>query len=218
MSKREDIDELVMDRVRAEIESSLVGGGYSDRLSACQRRVTIADNAADEAFVNAIQLFQRYLDHHGVVLGNELKYWRSAKAWVLAEHKRLEETELVNRAEDVRLARYAAEEAFRNDVAVRIRESIEQMRVTISDINKTLTTCPGSFLNGEKYRFVVSPAEAHKPIHDYIMNVGKGNERDMFTLGDNAHEDIMRLFEDTNPDGKAGVNPLMTIEHSLRLT
>lgn len=155
----------------------------------------------------AIQPFQRYLDQHGVALGEELKQWRLGKAWVKSEHERLEKTELVHRADDVRRARDAAEEAFRNDVAVRIRESIEQMRVTISDINKALSASP-PFSNGERYRFIWSSAEAHKPIYDYIMNVGKGSERDMFTLGDDAHADIMKLLDDTTQDGKDRANPL----------
>lgn len=207
LAAKDDIDQGIIEKVRGEIEATIGSGGYPERAASCQRRVTVADRAAEEALIMAIQPFQRYLDLHGVALGEELKHWRLGKAWVESEHKRLVETELVGRAEDVRLARYAAEEAFRNDVAVRIRESIDQMRVTISDINKALSASP-SFSNGERYRFVLSPAEAHKPIYDYIMNVGKGTERDMFTLGDDAHGEIMKLLEDTSQDGKDRTNPL----------
>lgn len=207
LSAKDEIDESIIERVRGEIEATIGLGGYPERAVTCQRRVNVADRAAEEALIMAIQPFQRYLDQHGVALGEELKQWRLGKAWVKSEHERLEKTELVHRADDVRRARDAAEEAFRNDVAVRIRESIEQMRVTISDINKALSTSP-PFSNGERYRFIWSPAEAHKPIYDYIMNVGKGSERDMFTLGDDAHTDIMKLLDDTTQDGKDRANPL----------
>lgn len=201
------VDGDVISRVRSDIESSHPGGVHKDRMEGCKRRIEIADRDANEAFATALMQFQSYLDRHGVALGDELKDWRLALAWVRDEEKRLKETELVERKEEVRQARIAAEEAFRNDVAVRIRESIEQMHTTISDINKTLNACP-PFSNGERYRFVVRPAEAHRAIHDYIINVGKGNEQDMFSLGETGHEVIMQLLDDTGQDGKTGFNPL----------
>ncbi|WP_374497297.1 SbcC/MukB-like Walker B domain-containing protein [Vogesella indigofera] len=202
-----DVDDAVMDRVRGEIEASLGNGGHSERIDACIRRINRADSDASDAITAAVLRLQSYLDRHGVSLGDELKDWRLALTWVKAELQRLKEIELVERKEEVRQARIAAEEAFRNDVAVRIRESIEQMHTTISDINKTLNACP-PFSNGERYRFVVRPAEAHRAIHDYIINVGKGNEQDMFSLGETGHEVIMQLLDDTSQDGKTGFNPL----------
>jgi len=206
-SSLEGVDEYVIDRVRGEIEATPGTISHADRMESCARRINIADREANEAFTNALLLFQNYLDRYGISLGDELKDWKQAHNWVTTEAQRLIETELVERKEEVRFAREAAEEAFRNDVAVRIRESIEQMHTTISDINKTLNACP-PFSNGERYRFVVRPADAHRAMHDYIINVGKGNEQDMFSLGETGHEVIMQLLDDTGQDGKTGFNPL----------
>ncbi|MEI9978960.1 MAG: SbcC/MukB-like Walker B domain-containing protein [Edaphobacter sp.] len=207
IANNKDVDMAVIERYRSEIEAAPAAGGYQEYAAACQRRIERADHDAEDARGKAIQMLTRYLDRHGVVLEDELNDWRLAKTWVESEYERLDGTELVKRAEDVRSARFAAEEAFRNDIAVRIRESIEQMRTTISDINKALSLSP-PFSNGERYRFVLAPAEAHKPIYDYIMNVGKGSERDLFTLGNTAHSEIMRLLEDPGQEAKGPVNPL----------
>lgn len=202
-----DVDESVKDRVRSEIETNLDGGGHTERLESCERRITNADREAMNAFSVALHQFTGYLDRHGVALGDELRDWHLALQWIVTERTRLQKSELVEREGEVHKARLAAEEAFRSDVAVRIKESIEQMHTTISDINKTLKACP-SFSNGERYRFVVDPATAHEKLHDYIINIGKGGEQDFFSLGDNGHEAIMALLDDSNQDGQKGFNPL----------
>lgn len=201
-----DIDLAWIERVRGEIDASSFGTSYEGRLQTCQNRIDAADRSADTAKAEALFPFQAYLSRNNVSLDAELKDWRLGKAWARAEHTRLVETELVGRQEEVALARHAAEEAFRNDVAVRIRESIEKMDKTISDINKTLAACP-SFSNGERYSFVVKEVEAHKQIREYIMNVGRGSERDMFMLDNGGNEKIMQLLDDSSSD-KAEANPL----------
>ncbi|MDQ5919126.1 MAG: hypothetical protein QG660_2241, partial [Pseudomonadota bacterium] len=201
-----DIDQAWFERVRGEIDASPFGASHEGRMQTCQNRIDAADRGADAAKAEALFPFQAYLSRNNVSLDAELKRWRLGKAWVTAERMRLVDTELVGRQEDVTQARRAAEEAFRNDVAVRIRESIEKMNKTIADINKTLAACP-PFSNGERYSFVVKDVEAHKQIRDYIMNVGQGSERDMFTLDNDGHDKIMQLLDDTSSD-KAETNPL----------
>lgn len=201
-----DIDQAWFERVRGEIDASPFGASHEGRMQTCQNRIDAADRGADAAKAEALIPFQAYLSRNNVSLDAELKSWRLGKAWVNAERMRLVDTELIGRQEDVTQARRAAEEAFRNDVAVRIRESIEKMNKTIADINKTLAACP-PFSNGERYSFVVKDVEAHKQIQDYIMNVGQGSERDMFALDNDGHDKIMQLLDDTSSD-KAETNPL----------
>lgn len=201
-----DIDLAWIERVRGEIDASSFGTSHEGRMQTCQNRIDAADRAADAAKAEALFPFQAYLSRNNVSLDAELKDWRLGKSWVNAERTRLVDTELVGRQEEVALARYAAEEAFRNDVAVRIRESIEKMDKTIADINKTLAACP-PFSNGERYSFVVKEVEAHKQIREYIMNVGRGSERDMFTLDNDGHDKIMQLLDDSSSD-QAEANPL----------
>lgn len=201
-----DIDLAWIERVRGEIDASSFGTSHEGRMQTCQNRIDAADRSADAAKAEALFPFQAYLSRNNVSLDAELKDWRLGKAWVQAERTRLVDTELVGRQEEVARARYAAEEAFRSDVAVRIRESIEKMHKTIDDINKTLGACP-PFSNGERYSFVVKEVEAHKQIREYIMNVGRGSERDMFMLDSGGHEKIMQLLDDSSSD-KADANPL----------
>lgn len=201
-----DVDQAWIDRVRGEIDASQFGASYQGKIQSCKNRIESAERSIEAAHTVAVAPFQSYLSRNNVSLDAEVRNWRLAKGWVDAERKRLTETELAERREDVALARSAAEEAFRNDVAVRIRESIDKMKKTIDDINNTLQVCP-AFSNGERYKFVCNEVEAHKQIHQYINNVGRANERDMFELGDGvAHEKIMQLLEDTGT--KDQTNPL----------
>ena len=201
-----DIDLTWFERVRGEIDASSFGTSYEGRMQTCQNRIEAADRSADTAKAEALFPFQAYLSRNNISLDAELKNWRLGKSWVIAERTRLVDTELVSRQEEVTQARHAAEEAFRNDVAVRIRESIDKMRKTIEDINKTLAVCP-PFSNGERYSFVVKEVEAHNQIREYIMNVGRGSEREMLTLDNSGHEKIMQLLDDSSSD-KADGNPL----------
>lgn len=193
-------------RVHSEIVTSQFGSTHEGRMQTCQNRIEFADRSAGDAKTEALLPFQAYLSRNNVSLDAELKNWRLGKSWVTTERVRLEDTELVGRQDDVIKARNAAEEAFRNDVAVRIRESIDKMKKTIADINKTLSTCP-PFSNGERYSFVVNEVEAHKQIRDYIMNVGRGSERELFALDNEGHEKIMQLLDESSSD-KAEANPL----------
>lgn len=203
----QDVDEGVMDRARSDIESNLSGGGHTERMNGCNNRIEIANREGNKAETNAALQFQSYLDRNGISLGEELKNWQLGRAWVKDEAKRLRDSEIAERQGDVERAAKAAEEAFRNDVAVRIRESIDQMHLTFSAINKTLKACP-PFSNGERYRFVVEPAKAHRSIYDYILNVSRDSEQGSFMLGDDGHSAIMELLDDASQDGQTGFNPL----------
>jgi chromosome segregation protein len=201
-----DIDDNVIADYRSAIDSDYRGRSYADKMASCETRIKRAEQEVDPIKTEAIQCFDRYVSHNSITLGGELSHWRTSLEWVAVEEKRLVDTELVQRDGDVKKARVAAEEAFRNDVAVRMKESIDKMRSTISDINKTLATCP-AFTNGERYKFEVKPAEAHKAIYSYIMQAGDKNEPDMFALGDDSHVAIMDLLDQAEPDDNAG-NPL----------
>lgn len=201
---QEDIDGIVVADYRTNIDSSY--GAYPDKIASCETRIKRAEFEAEPVKAEAIQGFDRYLAHNNITLGSELSHWRTSLEWVQTEEQRLVDTELVEREGKVKEARIAAEEAFRHDVAVRMRESIIQMRQTIDAINKTLATCP-AFSNGERYKFEVKPAEAHKPVYNYIMEAGDKTEVDMFALGDDSHVAIMDLLDEAEADAKGG-NPL----------
>lgn len=202
----EDVDANVIDDYRATIDTDYRGRSYADKMASCETRIKRAEQEVDPIKTEAIQSFDRYVSHNDITLGGELAHWRTSLEWVQVEEKRLVDTELVQRDGDVKKARVAAEEAFRNDVAVRMKESIDKMRGTISDINKTLATCP-AFTNGERYKFEVKPAETHKAIYNYIMQAGETNELDMFALGNDSHVAIMDLLDQVEGDDKGG-NPL----------
>lgn len=201
----QDIDGDVLADYRADIDSGYAGRPYADKMASCETRIRRAEQEAEPIKTEAIQNLDRYLAHNNISIGS-VSHWRISLEWVQGEERRLVDTELVEREEQVKDARKAAEEAFRHDVAVRMRESIMQMRQTIDAINKTLAICP-AFSNGERYKFEVKPAEAHKVIYNYIMEAGDKAKEDELPLGDNSHVAIMDLLDEAEGDTKGG-NPL----------
>ena len=198
-----ETDAPLMDRVHNELSTNAPRLSTEEKLRSCELRRNNGQRDMDRAKDEVVPLLTRYLDGYGISLHAEQRDWRLALDWVRSERKRLEETELHKHQEDVERARRAAEEAFRNDIAVRMKESIERMSVTLKELNRTLTACP-AFSNGEKYRFEWKPTDTHKELYQYIISVGRGG--DMYAAESDIHETVMNLLDDTDADLKS--NPL----------
>jgi chromosome segregation protein len=198
-----ETDASLMERVHNELSTNAPRLSTEEKLRSCELRRNNGQRDMDRAKDEVVPLLTRYLDGYGISLHAEQRDWRLALDWVRSERKRLEETELHKHQEDVERARRAAEEAFRNDIAVRMKESIERMSVTLKELNRTLTACP-AFSNGEKYRFEWKPTDTHKDLYQYIISVGRGG--DMYAAESDIHETVMNLLDDTDADLKS--NPL----------
>lgn len=202
----EYVDPIVEAGYRRDIDTEYAGKGFPEKITACENRIRRAESDKDAPLGEANDLFNRYLGAYTISLGEERDNWRSALEWVKRQLDRLESTELSQRQDEVRDAALAAEEAFRNDVAVRLREGIEQMHVSINTINKTLAASP-PFSNGEKYEFVTPLVDDHLDLHNYIMQCSEGGGADLFVT-QIASEKIMKLLNDADDPTAKGDNPL----------
>lgn len=168
----EDFETAIVQRVMNEHDKR-ENLSIQQRIDDCTQR---RNSAVDRAFkrLNAVAPeFDRYLTSANVTLAEERKDWRKAMYWVAAETIRLEDTQLAQFEEEVELAKAAAEKAFREDVAVRISERIQQTEMNLNTLNKTLAACP-TFSNGERYEFEARPAAAYKKLYTYITEASKG--------------------------------------------
>lgn len=154
--------------------------------------------------------FQRFLDQYNVSLIDELSDWRKAKGWVEQRLETLESSELVNYKHQAEEALTAAEEAFRRDIAYRLREAMQRLEYGIKQLNSVLGTCP-AFSGNERYRFVAKPAEAHKTIYDFIQNVDQmdGVSGSLFSGTADVRTEVIALLEASAvAEGRRTDNPL----------
>lgn len=203
--KDADFDPTIAQRVEEEHESR-ADFPHSLRKKDCEERKGKASRRAESHLQSTTQEFDRYLAFSGITLIEERQDWRKAMAWSADERGRLEGTQLGLYQQDVENAKRKAEEAFRNDVAIRISEAIQQTKNSLDELNKILNTCP-SFSNGEKYAFEYPPAKAYESLYEYIVRASQGT--DLFS-GENAVYDqlIDFLKQSSDPDAPNTDNPL----------
>lgn len=203
----EDFDPEILDQQRQRLDDLDVADPVR-----IQRARTDAENArtrADSLNSQTLPEFVRYIDTHGIAVLEERGDWRLAHVWTAEESTRLKQSQLIQYREQAERARDAAEIAFRKDIAIRLRESIQRMRLSLKALDATLACCP-PFSNGERYRFEAKPAENYKSIYQFIMNAAEEDGQDsLFKAQDAVQDRIIELLEQqANPDAARTPNPL----------
>jgi len=207
LCSHQDFDPEILDQQRQRLDDLDVTGTVR-----IQRARTDAENArtrADSLNSQTLPEFVRYIDIHGIAVLEERGDWRLAHVWTAEESTRLKQSQLIQYREQAECARDAAEIAFRKDIAIRLRESIQRMRLSLKALDATLACCP-PFSNGERYRFEAKPAENYKSIYQFIMNAAEEEGQDsLFKAQDVVQDRIIELLEQqANPDVSRTPNPL----------
>lgn len=179
------------------------------RIDLCRNEADQARDRADGHVRAVLPEFVRYIDTYGVAILEERSEWRKAQAWVAEESKRLTDSQLIQYRDQADHARAAAEEAFRKDIAIRLRESIQRMRTSLKSLDSLLASCP-QFSNGERYRFEAKPAEHYKALYQYLMSAAENTgQESLFRVDDDVQAKVVELLEQqANPDAPRGSNPL----------
>lgn len=195
--------------LHASMQEQIVKGAQEDRFRACDEIRIGAEKRIDTLRNKVIPAFSGFLDHYNVSLIEERSDWRKARTWVEARISKLELSELVAHKEDAKNALNAAEEAFRRDVAYRLREAIQRLEQGILNLNKILSACP-VFSGNERYQFVAKPAEAHRKVYDFIRNVDREESQgSLLSDTEGTRVEILQLLEiSASPDAKRVQNPL----------
>lgn len=204
-SAHPDFESEIVQRVMNE-HDALEEFTIPQRVADCTQRRSTAFDRVGRRLNSIAPDFDRYLTGANVTLIDERKDWRKARDWVLAESVRLEDTQLAQFEEEVELAKAAAEKAFREDVAVRISERIQQTETNLKTLNKTLAACP-PFSNGERYEFEARPAAAYKNLYTYITEASRGV--DLFSGDSTASKELIDyLKKSADPETSKVANPL----------
>ncbi|WP_296033295.1 SbcC/MukB-like Walker B domain-containing protein [uncultured Alcanivorax sp.] len=141
--------------------------------------------------------FQSYSTKHGVVPPDEAEDWTKLRVWLINTTQALRDSELANYTDRMEEAYKAAQETFRNDVALSIENNLAWLRSTMDRLNKVLENAP-AFSNGEYYRFERMPRPEHAQLLDFIRRVSElGPQDDMFGAGEIPPEFQVLLDENT---------------------
>jgi len=183
--------------------------GSSARIERAREEARDAREKANSGITQIMPEFVRYLDTHGIAVLEERSDWRLAHTWVVEESTRLRESQLNEYRDQAERARDAAEVAFRKDIAIRLRESIQRMKHNLKALDATLACCP-PFSNGERYRFEAKPAENYKALYQFIMHAADDEAQDsLFKAQDPIQDRIIELLEaQASNDPAREPNPL----------
>lgn len=153
--------------------------------------------------------FSAFINEMSISLVEERSDWRKAAAWVKSHIGKLTASTLVQYEQEASQAREAANQSFRADVAYRMREAIKRVEHDIDDLNRILRSCP-EFTGGEKYRFVATPALAHKPLYDLIQSSAflETGSSPLFEAADDVQKKLVAFLEACETGLDKANNPL----------
>jgi uncharacterized protein YPO0396 len=201
-----DYDPILADTLRQEMDVGVDGKErpYSERIADCQVKLKRARERATSTIAHASPKFTSFVDRNSYGLLDERTDWRKALKWIQEEYEHLKGTKLADYEKEAANAKSAAELAFRTDIAVKLRDAIQNMHNNMRDLNGILKTCP-TFSNGERYHFDATPASEYKDLYQMIVNAA-----DSFTLGDNdASSTVMKMLETaSSSDKERALTPL----------
>lgn len=153
--------------------------------------------------------FSAFINELSINLVEERGDWRKAATWVRNHVQKLTASTLVEYEQEAKAAREAANQSFRADVAYRMREAIKRVEHDIDDLNRILRGCP-EFTGGEKYRFVATPALAHKALYDLIQSSAflESGSSPLFDTADDVQKKLVSFLEACETGADKANNPL----------
>lgn len=171
--------------------------------------VKAANARVGTAEANAKADFVAFINEMSINLVEERSDWRKAARWVKNHIRKLKDSTLADHERDAAAAREAANQSFRADVAYRMREAIKRVEHDIDDLNRILRACP-EFTGGEKYRFVATPALAHKPLYELIQSSAfvESTTSPLFEAADDVQRKLVSFLEACETGADKANNPL----------
>lgn len=153
--------------------------------------------------------FKTFINEMSINLVDERGDWRKAAVWVKNHIQKLTASTLVEYEQEAEAAREAANQSFRADVAYRMREAIKRVEHDIDDLNRILRACP-EFTGGEKYRFVATPALAHKALYELIQSSAflESGSSPLFEAADDVQKKLVAFLEACETGADKANNPL----------
>lgn len=159
------VDEL---RSRIDVDPAGKERDYWARINQCNDLLSTERRRSDRLKGDAHLAFGPFLDKYGHDVIEERSDWRKALAWIEVTRAKLVDSKLYEYEPEAKRARQVAEDSFRRDVALRLKEGIQRMQANIKDINRILDACP-PFSNNERYQFKAKVPQHYEELHTFIM-------------------------------------------------
>lgn len=159
--------------VRARFDGDPLLTTLVKKIEACQSRSQSNQRSVESGIPEVLDQFRTFLDSYDYDQLEERTDWKKAMAFTIQEHDLLQGTKLAEYRQQSERARYAAEEAFRTDVATKIVEAVDEMRRSMRDLNRILRECP-DFSNGDRYEFKADVVPEHADLLRYVTTAVDG--------------------------------------------
>lgn len=167
------------------------------RLVHCGQEGSRAQSRVQTALNSANNLFGSFVQEYREDVGPEIRSdWRKGREWITELVKRLTSTELAQYREQMDEAFKAAQETFRNDVAIALANNLEWLADTQDRMNKILRDCP-AFSNGERYQFQRRARPQYEGLERFVKSVAaNGASVDLFDQAGDVPPLFRELLDD----------------------
>ncbi len=182
------------------------GENFADMTTHCEKQMEDARKQVTSAVSRGSNLLGEFLAKHREQAGNEvLEDWRKGQAWMSDTLKRLRDTDLVDREEQMKEAYRVSQQTFRNDVALALSQNIDALDLTMERLNKVLKTCP-TFTNGERYQFRRIVRPHFKQLLDFVKDIASfGPQEDLLGGVGEIPAQFRELLEDKVAPGAGSI-------------
>lgn len=180
--------------------------GPADVMMQLERQIKGADSRIGGADREAAMAFADFINPRSMVLQEERSDWRKAAVWVVNRIEMLQGSTLGRYEEEAADARAAAEAAFQADVKFKVREACAEVKKSINDLNRILTSSP-AFTGGEKYEFVHTPSPAHEALLKAIMDQSLDFQPGTMFASPEMQEEVSRLLDNCQSGLDKNNNP-----------
>jgi len=202
--KRAEEDEFFDLQAASEKMDELTSedSGITDVLRVARERAEDNDSRSAKKRVDAVSALADYRARNKIERSSASEAFSDAYEWVSASIRNLNDTELANYTEMAATALREAQIAFREDVALALKERIGRMKALIDEINRSLKDRP--FSGNEVYQFRYSVVSDYRDIINYINNASiesQANVGGLFDQDDNMASKLMEMIEQSVDPG-----------------
>lgn len=180
--------------------------GPAEVMMQLESQIKGADSRIAGADRDAAVAFADFINPRSMALQEERSDWRKAAVWVVSRIDMLQGSTLGKYEAEAADARAAAEAAFQADVKFKIREACAEVKKSINDLNRILTSSP-AFTGGEKYEFVYTPSPAHEGLLKVIMDHTLDFQPGTMFENPGMQEEVSRLLDNCQSGLDKNNNP-----------
>lgn len=180
------------------------GTNYNVILQQCLTKKNDAENQERRDSTNSSRLLGQYLQRFGENALVDQIDWQAHRSWIETVVIDLRDSKLVDYRQQLEEAYHTSQVTFRNDVALAIKQRLDDMNRHLDQLNGALRRCP-VFSNGERYRFKRNLRLEHRPLHEFITRIEQFGAQEDLLGGAGEIPDVFRqLLNARSQPGAAG--------------